>query len=571
MGDGCTECGTTTAGIWRKHKETKARLCNRCYSKKWKATDLLPRPVVKEEPQEEARLIKQEVKEEIKAEIKEEVKAEVKDEVKLEAKSEVKASPTSRAKRRRHDEDEEDFATALNDPDNPSAETDTEYPEVDLNACPRVICVESSSTKTVDGRYRLMRASRGKPSYVMKKEDKHGQTVAVYLYWRDKKWMVGKAFGDKQFVCSLKDASLPTPCEPYPHAWKVNRKGPTGEKETAVQVAMRVFDAAQLKMMRQLEDALPVQLDEPAEDGFEPPEKKHRKPRHDPQETSKEQALAAKSGSGQVKSVEDETVNKADSSSEESSEERSDSSSSESEASENTQASPGHGDQASELKLQEQKMQEFEDRFRLQMSKLTDDDTKAKKYEQVRQFLLRKGAAGPLAGLDPEQMTALMQRLEKEFGGYGKNSAAGPRPPPGPPPKHLQAPSKPPPADTGSMAPSTPPDMPKAPQDPDLPTHRTRPIPTKSSMKRPFAPRTRSEVRVKYSDQFRQPLAQETNVTCYRPLGDHLWFYMPGSLVICDNCEQQVPQSMGSLQGAPNQSQFAQCQFICNECSSRFG
>jgi len=45
-----------------------------------------------------------------------------------------------------------------------------------------------------------------------------------------------------------------------------------------------------------------------------------------------------------------------------------------------------------------------------------------------------------------------------------------------------------------------------------------------------------------------------------------LWFRMPGAVVYCDSCEKGVPQSMGSLQGAPNQSQFAQNKFICSDC-----
>ena len=42
-------------------------------------------------------------------------------------------------------------------------------------------------------------------------------------------------------------------------------------------------------------------------------------------------------------------------------------------------------------------------------------------------------------------------------------------------------------------------------------------------------------------------------------------------IVSCDRCDQDVPQTMGLLQGAPGGSQFAQYEFLCNACLNGAG
>lgn len=59
---------------------------------------------------------------------------------------------------------------------------------------------------------------------------------------------------------------------------------------------------------------------------------------------------------------------------------------------------------------------------------------------------------------------------------------------------------------------------------------------------------------------------KQTVVESFRNMGEALWFQMPGAFVSCDQCEKQVPQSCGALQGEPEKPQFAQFQFLCHEC-----
>ncbi|CAK0858257.1 unnamed protein product [Prorocentrum cordatum] len=62
-------------------------------------------------------------------------------------------------------------------------------------------------------------------------------------------------------------------------------------------------------------------------------------------------------------------------------------------------------------------------------------------------------------------------------------------------------------------------------------------------------------------------LEVKLDVYCHR-VTPELWFQQPGVRVNCDRCDRWWPQSGGMMAGAPGGSQFAQSQFLCNECAA---
>ena len=86
--------------------------------------------------------------------------------------------------------------------------------------------------------------------------------------------------------------------------------------------------------------------------------------------------------------------------------------------------------------------------------------------------------------------------------------------------------------------------------------------PACSALRRPGGARN-SYRRISYVDT---QLVLQYQVTSYRHVGERLWYYMPGTVVTCDNCDNGVSPTTGSMQGAPNQSQFAQNTFLCSSC-----
>merc|ERR1712232_106565 len=83
-------------------------------------------------------------------------------------------------------------------------------------------------------------------------------------------------------------------------------------------------------------------------------------------------------------------------------------------------------------------------------------------------------------------------------------------------------------------------------------------------------PRTKKagceRIRFHEPDQYTQ-----TKIDNYRYLGSQLWFIQPGSVVHCDECDRPVAQAQGTLQGAPDRSQFAQNKFVCSDCLALLG
>jgi len=185
----------------------------------------------------------------------------------------------------------------------------------------------------------------------------------------------------------------------------------------------------------------------------------------------------------------------------------------------------------------------FEARIRGQLLKLDTEQARRGKLQTFREMLKRRmNTFDSIAGMEPEAMRGLLDRLEREFGGQEL---------------------APPPA-AGQDAPVTPP------QDEAACTGRGSPLPhrtggarIRSALRRPSGASRRKDLRISYVHP--DKLVNEVVVTSYRGC-DNLWFNMPGAVVCCDHCGRCVPQALGQLQGAPRQSQFSQFQFFCTEC-----
>ncbi|CAE8709362.1 unnamed protein product, partial [Polarella glacialis] len=128
----------------------------------------------------------------------------------------------------------------------------------------------------------------------------------------------------------------------------------------------------------------------------------------------------------------------------------------------------------------------------------------------------------------------------------------------------------------GNVAPSTPDGAPQTPpgalaaagarrDEEDMPPHRRGIQPLKCAIRKgPRGVIMNFQRRIQYGPY--GPQISQVKVATYKTSGDTLWFSMPGAYVFCDACLKAVPQSMGSLQGAPQRSQFAQDKFLCTDC-----
>ena len=76
----------------------------------------------------------------------------------------------------------------------------------------------------------------------------------------------------------------------------------------------------------------------------------------------------------------------------------------------------------------------------------------------------------------------------------------------------------------------------------------------------------RCRKRIWMGDEYQGPMINQVLVSNYRGYLDTLWFVQPGAVVSCDQCNMEVTQNMGCLQGAMGSSQFAQFQFLCTNC-----
>jgi len=221
----------------------------------------------------------------------------------------------------------------------------------------------------------------------------------------------------------------------------------------------------------------------------------------------------------------------------------------------------------------------FEERLRSELTRAqaTGDPGLRGKLQKIRdQLTTRASSLQVLAGMNEAQVKDLLVRLERDYSSTGAaqkpKQPPGPPPshlldkpkqPPGPPPSHLLQASGPPPAQDAPIAqPTTPVEMTDG-ADEILP-HRRPQMQKKSSIR---GPRRRDGARIQFQLTPENYLAiNEAPIVSYRGTGELLWFTQPGALVFCDSCGHQVPQCVGALSGAPQQSQFAQFQFLCNTC-----
>lgn len=596
----CTECKVTQSAVWRRDKEFKNTLCNKCYLKKYppkkvEAADgnsnsgeskkrklelVAEEKAVKAEPKDETE-IKTEVKEEVKDEFKEELKDELKEEVKEEDRKEKKR------KKDKHKDKDEDAMDDLFDegPPDVSADTDTEYAEIELDKTPSGLIVESSGQSKIDGKYkRLPNSSRGRPAYYQRKE-KDGKDKTMYIYFAKKAWNIGPRFGDKKSVAVMKAVDgLMDPCEPYPHAWQVYKKGEEENSPGTYQtvVAMRIYSEEAAAEMSKLpeppmeagaagklsDSGAPMTAEQIAERQQRKEEKKKRKEEAKAKEAA--ERPADQTGEGAVKSEgTEEKKDEASSSSDESSsseEEKEESSDSSSESDKEDNAAKAQVDEAANEQKRKDKALEFEKRIRSQLQAHQDkNDIRGvhKSFINIQQRLqASKANLEQVAGLTEAKVEELLVTLKRDFKIDENKPKEKPRAPKAPPPAHLLKGKA---SGSAPAAPTTPPENP--PGGGDIMPHRTM-QPGKSVL-RPWydGPRRKGERPHISIAAGMQPGHVEQSIESFRQMGEELWYYMPGASVYCDNCDRQVPQSMGSLQGALGQSQFAQNRFVCSECA----
>ena len=608
----CSQCEKTSTAVWRTDKETKALLCSPCYLKKFhrqpkmtteengvkkkkKKIELKSKadPIADlhiEEKKKKSASVKEEVKREEKVE---DVKEEVKEEEDTGAGGEggladIFGAATAEVKQRKHE------ARPLRDnvldqvngpPPDVSVQSDTEYDEVAGTIGPHVIVVESSGNSKLDGRYdRLPKPSRGRPAYFMKKKEKE-----MFLYWL-KGWKISSDFGSTKSFARIKDVPGLMDCvEPYPHCWQVYDKESTKYHRV---VAMRVFDGAAESSQLQLPEPLfeaqsstkesATASGDPADVAATEPRKKAKKEKKEAKESKKDEAAkedeapkedkdkaVVKTEEAESAAAEDkaekkeETIEKeeaassqSDSSSEEKSESESQSPSSDDEGKKGGDgeesankvcASCGYSNPAevnfcgkcgksldpAEIKRLEkeaerkQKADVFRKKLHGELDKVTaTGQPKAieAKLDQIKKMMEdRKKALFEAAGFTVEGLKSLLDELERDYL----------------PPEREEEPSS-------------------------EPIHRSA-NPDRSVLKPRGAPKNKERRIVIAVDlQFNSSVA-EVPVASLRN-DQELWYQMPGSIVNCDHCGAGVPQSMGSLQGAAGQSQFAQCTFHCQEC-----
>lgn len=579
----------------------------------------LKEEVKKEEPGEAAAAVKEEESEAAKdggavAELKSEEKEEngLKKEEKEDSKDDVLAAMTAlmedeseqKSKKSKRHREKDPLAGLLNDAQDtppsdlttPAVESDTEYPETDVSACPEKIHVKESGSHKADGTYyRMERASRGKPCY-----SKSGERP-MYLFW-NKKWRIGNEFGSTKNFAMNKDAGTLTPCEPYPHVWKVldrkdrkekKEKGDGKAKEYVKQMTMRIIDSQSMSLC--IESDLPEMM-VPEEDYQRAKKVKRRTVALAPSEASAEQAKGeavpssaekpakepvavangtapSQEGPGEDSEEEKDQVDSSQSDSNSSSSSSDDSGASDSEDEGGKEASkevkaPAAPKPVASLHASEQKAQEFEARLRVELSKMNAEE-RLQRMQKVKEVLTNKANSTRVTGMGPEKIHAMLSQLEKDFA-----ITARPKPPSAPPPAHLlkqqQAAGAAPGGtaeDHRSLADLAAESQPMTPEGGEPPATNgadwwRRQRPKRSALRKPNMPRN-TRRRITYTDW----LVNRVEVSSFRQCGEQLWFIAPGSYVACDACEKEVSQAMGCLQGAPNHSQFAQNRFLCSECT----
>lgn len=607
----CSLCEKTSCAVWRIDRESNATICNPCYLKKY------PRPPKKAEengdsskkrkaeheaeaaaPEKEKKAKKDKKEKEVKKEeVKQELvkKEEDMEDLKVEVKEEQDTAVddaggdalfdifNNAAEKKKKDKHSSVSVANQDNGEVPEVEaitSDTEYEDVtyeDKSVGVSALVVEATGSSKLDGKYdRLPKSSRGRTAYYMRKNDK-----LMYFYWR-KGWRIGSEFGGSKSNAKVDDVKGLMDClEPYPKQWKVFQ-----EKEgTWLEVAgVRIYDAAQLASQVSLPEPLMEANSGLSTKSLSPEEEEQRRKEKEEKKKAKldkKEAQASTTATAEIKqeNADAPQVATQDDSSSASSSARSSSSGSD----ENEEAAVvtdfdcpqcGQKNRSDAMfcnkcgfKLQktkeeinresmEKKAVEFESKLVNELKKIVNPEARNSKLAQIKKMLAdRKEGLLKVAGMDAPRIEKLIEQLERDF--YTAKKA--PKQPGGPPPKHLMKKEPGEGDDRAATAmPMTPPDDVNS----SDPSHRLLGQPAKSALKRKGAPKNRHR-RIMHGEP---ASLREVQVASFRSQAE-LWFQMPGSTVVCDRCERTVAQSQGSLQGAPGQSQFAQDEFLCIDCS----
>lgn len=595
----CSQCSTTETVVWRSDRETSVVLCNSCYIKKYprslnKCTeengnsakrqkteaDSIDGKIVKSSKDEKKEELKEEWKEEIKEET--EVKEEINED---EENSNLEAMfadvEESKPKKRKHHGDRvmEQDNGAFPEVDMP--QSDTEYDKVDLDLAPPIIVVEASGNSKIDGKYdRMPEASRGRPCYYMRKKER-----VVFLYWATQ-WHIGGDIGNstKSFVRVNSVAGLSDCCEPYPHAWEVlDMDSARIAKTWVIMPALRVIDGRCAQDQPQLPD--PLQEDpeffKNGETGevAEVDRKKSKRERKAEKaekaaETAAEKAEKsdqAKDGDGAKKEAKEAEAKTEKAEAPDNESDSSQSSSSQSSDS-SDEASGQGGDGANQISQEEiakkeakkaeeiaKKAKMFEENLRGEIKKYPDLKGRLKKISTIKDMLHKRASHLEQAlGYTQQSIAELVQSFQRDYG-VDSPSAKSPRQPNAPPPDHLRNQGD----ARGPAMPTTPPENAGENSGTSDLAHRNL-KPGRGVLKRRGTITRKNDEHL--STLKSQPPFEEVNIRAWRYAGEDLWYQAPGSVVVCDKCERGVAQSMGALQGAPGQSQFAQCEFLCSDC-----
>ncbi|CAJ1379577.1 unnamed protein product [Effrenium voratum] len=503
------------------------------------------------EPGERKAEAKEEAKE-AKKEVKEEVKEEDEDEI-ADLLSQAPLEQLKGQKRKRKAAAlEEDSLLPV--PEVPDVETDSEYQELELSTYPKKLYIEACSYEKVNGLYRIMtQSSRGRPCYCKTTTAKN-----LYLYWYSaRRWHIGLDFGSKKCIASVQDmGDLAPPFEPYPNGWKVMEKHhKDGGKEKLDKIKcpqMRVIDGevyADAHVLTDIDQPLEISLAKrkekksPEKDKAESPERKasakakSSPPRASPKKGPELDDEAAMVEAAQQSDSDDESKVK-DS-------QRSGSNASESESEESSSS-----ESASEAEAPDEDYEAMSPATKHIVQKLKtmvpkEAATKAEKlFGSIRQKMRKGGSApGGMSHTDVKHLAAWCHRHLGVAASLTRPEAAAPM---------------------LAEQPQTPPDK-DPPRQSDTQMPHLYAQPSKSVLRPPGAPRPRQPRRVQYPAD--RHLKLEVPIESFKTYGEGLWFQCPGAMVNCDTCDRVIPQGLGSLQGAPSRSQFAQHLFLCSDCS----
>lgn len=127
------------------------------------------------------------------------------------------------------------------------------------------------------------------------------------------------------------------------------------------------------------------------------------------------------------------------------------------------------------------------------------------------------------------------------------------------------------PSPTAEVAGEPQPHTPDEPLEDHQPMHRSCPAPSRSSLRASGTPGLRmrvsfTEVYVPESYLLDDSTGLQELIHVENCRFQDLWYPNPGAAVQCGWCQRDWPQAFGKLHGEEGRSQFAQTDFVCNEC-----